>query len=308
MDTKPTYWKEVIPNKKRRAPWHNYRSRCIYMVTITKSDSCPAFSSVGFDGANNVLLTPYKAGKIIAEEIKKTPNLNPQISVLQYVIMPDHVHFLIFVKESIQKHLGEIIQSIKSAATSKIRVIFNNPHLSVFDEGFNDQILKPSRSLDTIYNYIRQNPYRLAIRKIYPDFFTRRNNIMIGECTCQAYGNLHLLQNPFKEQVVVHRADTPTQFERNKENWIYTAVNGGVLVSPFISQREKEIRSEVEIHGGRLILISNKPFSDREKPCAHDFDLCSQGRMLIISPQNSVPFSRESCLQMNALSAAIASI
>ncbi|MBD5357914.1 MAG: hypothetical protein HDR88_13050 [Bacteroides sp.] len=307
MDTTPAYWKEIISNNKRRALWHDYRSRCIYMVTINKSESCPAFSSVSFeDTNNNVSLTLFKSGEIIADEIKITPNFNPQISILQYVIMPDHIHFLIFVKEPLQKHLGNIIQAIKSASTRKIRNIYNNPILTVFEEGFNDQILKPSRSLDIIYNYIRQNPYRLAVRKKYPDFFTRRNNIMVGESLCHAYGNLHLLQNPFKEHVIVHRADTPNQFERNKEIWLHTAANGGILVSPFISPREKEIRVMAEALGGRLILITNTPLAKREKPFAHDFDLCSQGRLLIITPQHPiVPFSRKTCLQMNALSAAI---
>ena len=51
-----------------------------------------------------------------------------------------------------------------------------------------------------------------------------------------------LLDNPFKEQVVVHRADSPEVRESNRRRWLYTAANGGVLVSPFISPDERGIR------------------------------------------------------------------
>ncbi len=129
---------------------------------------------------------------------------------------------------------------------------------------------------------------------------------MIGETQCQLYGNHHLLDNPFKEQVIVHRADTAEQFERNKEKWLYTAANGGILVSPFISRREKEIRREAEELGGRFILIANRPFGDREKPVGKDFGLCAEGRLLIIAPQSPLDFSRSACLQMNTLACHIA--
>lgn len=124
---------------------------------------------------------------------------------------------------------------------------------------------------------------------------------MVGDTPCQLYGNIHLLNNPFKEQVIVHRADTPEQFERNKEKWLYTAVNGGILVSPFISKREKEIRREAEELGGRFILITNRPLGEREKPVGKDFELCAEGRMLIIAPQTPMDFSRIACQQMNKL-------
>lgn len=124
---------------------------------------------------------------------------------------------------------------------------------------------------------------------------------MIGGVACQAYGNIHLLDNPFKDQVIVHRADNDEAYSANRERWLYTAGNGGVLVSPFISKREKEIRKEAELLGSRFILITNRPLGEREKPSSKDFDFCVQGRMLIITPQSPLDFSRSACLQMNTL-------
>ena len=124
----------------------------------------------------------------------------------------------------------------------------------------------------------------------------------------QAYGNLQLHRNPFKEQVVVHRADTAEQDGRNPRRWLHTGANGGVLVSPFISTSEKAVRAETEAAGARFTLITAEPFGERYKPAAHDFDLCAAGRMLIISINQSGNLSRATCLAMNELAGSVAKI
>lgn len=152
------------------------------------------------------------------------------------------------------------------------------------------------------------NPYRLAVRRANPDFFIRQNIISINGIACQAYGNIHLLHNPFKDQVVVHRTYTSVQLANEKERWLHTAANGGILVSPFISKAEKAIRTEAETLGGKIILITHEAFPERFKPASHDFDLCSEGRLLIISlglPPNT-DLTRSHCLRMNDLAKSIA--
>ena len=84
------------------------------------------------------------------------------------------------------------------------------------------------------------------MRRERPEYFRRINELKIGEKTYQAYGNFQLLDCPFKEQVVVHRADSAEERERKLQEWLYTASNGGVLVSPFISKAEREVRNEAE--------------------------------------------------------------
>lgn len=179
----------------------------------------------------------------------------------------------------------------------------------MFAKGFNDQILKKSRSLDTLYRYIRENPRRLAVRRAFPEYFRRTNSLRIGKVVYQAYGNFQLLENPFREQVVVHRADSEERRRNNLEQWLYTASNGGVLVSPFISPAEKAVRDRADAIDGRFILIVPDRMDDRYKPVGHDFDLCESGRMLILSAGLNVgmgdSLTRRNCLDMNSLAAAI---
>lgn len=117
-DSKPVYFKDVKPNNKRRAPWHDYKSRLIYMITVNKAPSSPSWGSLDMQ-TTNITLTAN--GKIILEELLSTPVFHPEIRILSNVIMPDHLHVLLFVTKTLDKHIGAIMQAVKSAATRRIR-------------------------------------------------------------------------------------------------------------------------------------------------------------------------------------------
>lgn len=298
-------------NRILRAPWHDYHSRCIYMVTINKNPLIRDFGILEGDyrlpinqpGSSFVSTTAI--GSAIKAVLRRFYTIEPAVRILQYALMPDHIHILLFVEYPTEATLGQIIARFKIAVNSEAGGI------QVFSKGFNDQILKPSRSLQALFNYLRDNPRRLAVRRANPEFFKRVNALKIEGKTYQAYGNFQLLECPFKEQVVVHRADTHETRRRNRELWLYTAANGGILVSPFISPAEKAIRREAEASGGRTILIQNDPMEERYKPAATDFDLCQAGRLLIVSANlpdsfSPSPLSRPVCLAMNALARTIA--
>lgn len=285
----------------KRAYWHDYKTPARYMITLSKAESVPGFCTIELKDPirpvtpQNIYVRWSKIGFAIADRLYNISKMYPELIVEQYSIMPDHVHFLLFVRENIPEHLGSYIARLKVAINAVANV------KSIFQDGYNDQILKNNRSLDMLFRYIRENAYRLAVRQHNPDFFKRINNLKIGDCLCQAYGNIHLLNNPFRDLVIVHRADNAENFARKRDRWLYTAVNGGVLVSPFISRREKEIRNLAEELNGNIILIADRPFASREKPYGRDFNLCVSGRLLIIAPVEPLQFTREACLRMNSI-------
>ncbi|MDE6867254.1 MAG: hypothetical protein K2J23_07650, partial [Muribaculaceae bacterium] len=61
-----------------------------------------------------------------------------------------------------------------------------------------------------------------------------------------------------------------------------TILNDGVLVSPFINPAEKKVRDWAIDNGGSLIYLTYKPFPEKYKPQGKMFDLCAEGRLLII--------------------------
>lgn len=286
-----------------RDPKHDYRSRCIYHITIGKAAGCPDFSVISGSAARPIV-SHSPIGEIIESQILNLPDLCPDLQILQYVIMPDHIHIAIFARNYLPRAVGSYIGMIKVKSGQLIRERF--PGIKViFTEGFHDRYLRPVHRLSTIIEYIQQNPSRLLMRRQNPDFFRRVNNIEIKERLWQAYGNIHLLDNPFRAPVVIHRADSEQLRAAKYRRWKHLSENGGVLVSPFISQSEKEVRRQCEESQGRIILISNKPFGEKGKPGAHEFEQCANGRLLILAPMTSLPSDRKTFLYLNSIAESI---
>lgn len=204
-------------NRILRAPWHDYTQRCIYLVTLNKSPLVESFGSLegdchlpaGTKGSSFIRATAV--GSAIRKVLKNFNLIESKIRILQYALMPDHLHILLFVTEQTEEILGRIIARFKVEVNREIG------HNGVFAKGFNDQILKPTRSLDTLYRYLRDNPRRLAVRREHPEYFRRVNRLKIGDKTYQAYGNIQLLDCSFKEAVVIHRADSEETRRHNRE-------------------------------------------------------------------------------------------
>lgn len=272
-------------------------------MTLHKAPHAPAFSCIAGDYPQiQSQLLPI--GKEIENEIWALPTIDPVVKCYQYAVMPDHVHLLLFVTDKSALSLGQYISRFK------VRVFRNLSAKglvkdSVFAPDFHDRFLRPEHKLQTIIDYIRDNPRRLAVRYVRPDYFRRINALKINGLSWHGYGNMELLNNPFKEQVVVHRSENEAQREVNRHRWLHVASNGGVLVSPFISQAEKDVRNAAENAGGKFIIFTNNAMGERFKPAAHDFALCEQGRLLVLAPTEDMPGSRDTFLWLNSQAEAL---
>lgn len=318
LQERPDYYRPLVPNGCRRAPWHDYRSRCIYMITINRAPGILPFSTLaGIPGSHDwkprTLLTP--TGEIIASCISELKAAFPFIRILRRVIMPEHIHFVLFVTEATDTHLGEIIRELKGECsrryygTSK-QTDREAPLVSIFEEDYHDRILLKKDQLQRMLAYVSDNPRRRLERMNHPGFFHR--TIIAGPdgTRHEAYGNIHLLEDPDIEAVKISRKYSPDELIRRKRIWMRTVQNGGVLVSPFISQAEKKVEHWACDAGGRIILITDNGLGTNYTPKGKLHALCSEGRLLIIAPTehhtSASPLDRATCLRMNALAETIA--
>lgn len=141
-----------------RAPWHDYQSPCIYMVTMNKAPGVRDFGSLAGDvkiprgNPGSPFLSTSPTGDAIKSALRKFHEIEPAARIYQYAIMPDHLHLLLNIQYRTEATLGMTIARFKTAVNDFAGITH------VFDKGFNDQILKPDRSLQTLYDYIRDNP------------------------------------------------------------------------------------------------------------------------------------------------------
>ena len=102
--------------KIQRCLLHDYREPCIYLITVTTVDRKPLLGQVTGDvHVAKVVLT--ELGMAVRYEINTLPKHYPQTQVLQYIVMPDHVHLILRVKERLPESLplGNIVAAWKHA-------------------------------------------------------------------------------------------------------------------------------------------------------------------------------------------------
>ncbi|MCH5242316.1 MAG: hypothetical protein J1F67_07810 [Muribaculaceae bacterium] len=311
------YNQELIHKYTRRKKDHDYFSSCHYHIILRKAPNCPFYGNVIGDA-----LIPYnqpgcadiertKLGKIISGNIYDLPKLFPVLQINQYKVMPDHVHIFLWVKDRSDKHLGKMIAILKSNISKEASVYFRQNILSsdIFEENYTDKIVYAGRNFDIIVNYIRLNPHRLAIRFQFPKYFERKDIIEIDGEEFEAYGNHFLLENPFKMLVRGHRRNTAEENEKLIDECLEHVAEGGVLVSPFIHPVEKFIKERAEDMGGKIIRIEGMSFGEKFKPADHEFNLCGEGRRLIIAPKISIGKSgRQVFMKLNEIAEKIATM
>lgn len=148
-----------LPNRKRlRLPHYDYNSNGVYFVTFCVHNrkrilSCISVGSGDLD-APQVRLTDY--GKIVENNLLKMEDIYKHIHLLNYVIMPDHVHLLLVLEGcpfdgATNKTLSAYIGTLKR---------FSNKQIGkrIWQRGFYDHIIRNDTDLYECYRYIEGNP------------------------------------------------------------------------------------------------------------------------------------------------------
>jgi REP element-mobilizing transposase RayT len=343
LEDKLRFAGEVIPSMKRRCDGHDYEARQMYLITITVEGRRPLLGRVignpeaeeGAPDAPHIELSPL--GKEVGQEWMAIPQYHPEVKVLALQIMPDHLHSILFVKERMPQHLGHIIKGFKAStnkvyrrlieprpdslpvgcdavATNETTVATNAPalrphpdrkHGLLWSIGYTDGILGRKGQLDNWFTYLRDNPRRLLMKRLHPEFFRVQRNVKVGIYEFSAIGNRYLLTHPVRLQVQCSRRLTETEIAQQKAYYLEQAKRGAVLVSPSISPGEKTIMRAAFDAGCPLILLQENGFTDLAKPGGARFDACAEGRLLILAPwehhNQRLTIQRNQCLSLNEM-------
>lgn len=283
-EVKYPFGKELKPRTTRRAKFRDYQAPGYYMITITAKEQTAPFCRISGAPTNpQIVDTPL--GLIIHEKVQTMPDYTPQLRVLTHVLMPDHVHILIQVKERLERHLGKVIGGMMGGSTAMARKKgLISSEESLFKEKFHDRIVTKVGQIDTLRNYINDNPRRLLIKRRHPDLFKRYLHLQIGDREYAAYGNIFLLKYPDLLPVRIHRRWSEKEFDDYEDKCMAEIGDGTVPISPFIHKREKAIRDKTLEAGGKLIVLRDIGFEDRFKPQGKEFELCAAGRLLLLAP------------------------
>lgn len=313
---------KAVPSMIRRREGHDYLGRRMYLITMTVEGRRPLLGAVvgnpnvGHGAPEAPRMELSQLGKAVEKCWMEISEHYPQVEVLALQLMPDHLHSIIFVKEKMPQHLGQVIKGFKiatnrvykqvcSAAILSQPTVPNRKQGMLWSIGYTDGILDRRGQLDNWFNYLRDNPRRLLMKRSCPEFFRVQRSIKVGEFEFSAIGNRFLLSHPFRLQVQCSRSLSEEQIEMRKRFFLEKARCGAVLVSPSISPGEKAVMRAAFDAGFPLIILQENGFTEMTKPAGSRFDACAEGRLLILSPwehhNQRMNVSRGQCLSLNEM-------
>lgn len=173
--------KYLIPST--RLTGYNYAQAGYYFVTICTKNKFNYFGEI----INNKMIL-NDLGKIALEEVMKTPQIRTNIKLDEFVIMPNHIHIILIIKNintvhynyknmTVETHcnaslpqpsyknkfgpqqnnLSSIIRGIKSVITKTINIKYGHNYFA-WQTRFHDHIIRNEQSLNNIRKYIHDNP------------------------------------------------------------------------------------------------------------------------------------------------------
>lgn len=276
----------------RRSLKHDYRAKKDYFITsVVNPDiefmalsSMPTVTSQQLKNKEiiNPILSPL--GQLIEKEILDITNYHPKIRIIRYVIMPDHIHLVLKVTERLKRHLGNELAGFFGACTKHYDMLLWKEHENPLFDPFFDRIIRDSDQFDRAVRYVDDNPRRYILKRRNPDLFRRHLNLRIEGRVYSAFGNMFLLRSISLLPVRVHRRWSEQEFENYEKECIEKIENGAIPISPAIHKAEKKILNLAIEMGSAVIKLTEKGFGERFKPQGKDFELCAEGRLLLLAP------------------------
>ena len=164
--------------------------------------------------------------------------------------------------------------------------------------------------LPNTIRYLDMNPQRLATKRLKPGYFRVQREIMIDGRSFDGVGNTMLLTAEtyavvHVRSLIVKAADNgdAEQLRDYKNSCVLAARKGVVMVSPFISEHEKQVMQVLLREQLPFVYLADNGFRDYYKPADALFDACAAGRVLILSPwtydAGKRKISRADCMALN---------
>ena len=142
----------------------------MYFLTICTKNKEKLFGE-GIENAEDQssVMRLSDIGSIINEQIKSI-NRAANIELVNYVVMPNHVHILVFVEGAAHTSVNPENAIIPKTVSGFKRLCHKRIGYDVFQRNYHDHIVRDQHHFEIIWNYIEDNPRRWKEDKFFiPD-------------------------------------------------------------------------------------------------------------------------------------------
>ena len=164
--------KTNLPKRKRlRLREYDYSSSGAYFVTICVQDGQSILGRI-CDGA----MILDAAGEIVDRYWKELVLHYPTIALDSFVVMPNHVHGIIFLQPEDARTglrpvptLSDIVHAFKTFSANEINRQQGVRGQPVWQRGFYERVVRDDEELNRIRQYIQDNPAQWELDKENPE-------------------------------------------------------------------------------------------------------------------------------------------
>ena len=154
---------DFAKRKQIRLENYDYSGNSAYFITICTFHRIRLFDSIV--GAN-LCVRPSNADKLIEKWLFKLENKYKNVAIDKYVIMPDHIHFIL---QQTGAHAGaplpEIIKWFKTQTTDEYikgvkSGVFQPFEKHIWERNYYEHIIRNQNDYNEIWKYIDENPLK----------------------------------------------------------------------------------------------------------------------------------------------------
>ena len=247
-------------------PGTAWRGVGVYHVTLTVPSREPLFGALVIPENNpsNARIERTALGNAVVDELYVMCRHYPAIRILQFCLMPDHLHAVIHVTRVMETSIRSVIrgywQGVKKLGRAYTLSVAHELNSEATNEGaknaeatneggknarttnegayafpvFTERpFIRPlSRrgQLHTMIRYVQMNPQRLATKRLMPGYFRVQKDIEIGGRKYDGVGNVALLMAEHYEPVHVRSTMVKAAEQGNSES-LRSYMNGCVLAA-----------------------------------------------------------------------------
>ena len=148
--------------KPNRLPHFDYSTPGAYFITICTQNRLPILSSIvggGAFDAPHIQLT--RAGQTVYKYID-SGNRIPGLSVEKYVVMPNHIHMIVLVHNTVSHGMSKAPSRANAVIPHFVSTLKRFCHQDIgqkiFQRSYHDHVIRNERDYLKIWEYIDSNP------------------------------------------------------------------------------------------------------------------------------------------------------
>ncbi len=153
-----------LPQRKpNRLPSFDYSLPYLYFITICTAEKRHMLGRVVETSAARPAYVELSSfGKTVEAAILDIPKHYTAAEVVKYVVMPNHLHLLLWIRETGEQapNVSRIIQQMKGKVTKELGA-------SIWQKGFHDHVIRGRADYQEIWTYIENNPLKWTLDRYY---------------------------------------------------------------------------------------------------------------------------------------------